>query len=187
MVKRISLFWLFVAAVALLGTTTSYAQSLLTRHVHRAIRDNGAKTLGQLPHDQIMQLHVVLPLRNPVGLESFLSELYDPSSPNYRQYLTPAQFTTMFGPSQEDYDTVVAWAKASGFTIVGGSLDGMDLQIKGSVATIEKAFHVTMRPTSIPPRIAYSTRLTRSPPPACPSLCGTSPDWMITPSPSPAW
>ena len=144
-IKRTCLSLLFLAAVVSFGTTASQAQSALTRHMHEVTRNGEAKPVSRLPQDQTMQLHVVLPLRDQASLDVFLSELYNPESPTYRQYLTPAQFTAMFGPSQEDYDAVVAWAKASGFTILGGSRDGMDLQIKGSVATIEKAFHLTMR------------------------------------------
>ena len=78
------------------------------------------------------------------GLESFLQELYDPSSPFYRHFLTVQEFTERFGPSQEDYDAVIHFAKANGFTVVGGSRDAMDVQLKGTVAAIEAAFHVTM-------------------------------------------
>jgi subtilase family serine protease len=34
--------------------------------------------------------------------------------------------------------------QASGFTVVGGSRDGMDVQIEGPVSAIETAFHVSM-------------------------------------------
>jgi len=39
---------------------------------------------------------------------------------------------------------VIGFAKTSGLTVVGGSRDGMDVQLEGSVAAIEKALHVTM-------------------------------------------
>jgi kumamolisin len=92
-----------------------------------------------------MQLDIVLPLSDQAGLDSFLSELYDPASPSYRQFLTVAEFTARFGPSQADYDAVVAFAKANGFTVVGGTRDGMEVQVKGPVSAIETAFHVNMR------------------------------------------
>ncbi len=40
---------------------------------------------------------------------------------------------------------MVRFAKANGFAVVGGSRDGMDVQIKGPVSAVEAAFHVTMR------------------------------------------
>jgi subtilase family serine protease len=54
------------------------------------------------------------------------------------------QFTARFGPSQEHYDAVIRFAKAHGFTLTCGSRDAMDVQLKGSVATIEAAFHVNL-------------------------------------------
>jgi kumamolisin len=119
-------------------------QSLLTRHVREVVLNGEAQSVGRLPAAQSMQIDVVLPLRDQAGLESFLRDLYDPLNPSYRQYLTVQEFTDMFGPRQEDYDAVVRFAKANGFTVVGGSRDAMDVQLKGSVASIESAFHVTM-------------------------------------------
>ena len=48
------------------------------------------------------------------------------------------------GPAQADYEAVVQFAKANGFAVVGGTRDGMDVQIKGPVSAIQSAFHVTM-------------------------------------------
>src|ERR1700722_17781404 len=91
-----------------------------------------------------MSLDVVLPLSDQAGLNAFLKTLYDPASPSFRHYLTVAQFTERFGPSQQKYDAVVNYAKANGFAVVGGTRDGMDVQIKGPVSAIEAAFHVIM-------------------------------------------
>ena len=91
-----------------------------------------------------MRLVLVLPHRNQAELENFLKELYDPSSPSYRKFLTVEEFTARFGPSQEDYDSVIRFAEANGFTVVGTSRNRMNLDVTGPVASIEKAFHVNM-------------------------------------------
>jgi subtilase family serine protease len=91
-----------------------------------------------------MHLDVVLTLRDQAGLDSFLKELYDPASPSYRHFLTVPEFTERFGPTQEDHDAVVRFAKANGFAAVGGTRDGMDVQIEGPVSAVETAFHVAM-------------------------------------------
>jgi subtilase family serine protease len=122
----------------------SQAQSLLTRHVREATLKGKAQSIGRLPATQAMRLDIVLPLRNQADLNNLLQELYDPSSSSYRHFLTVPEFTARFGPSQEDYDAVIRYAKTNGFVVVGGSRDGMDVQIEGSVASIETAFHVSM-------------------------------------------
>jgi hypothetical protein len=73
-----------------------------------------------------------------------LKELYDPSSPFYRQFLTVDEFTSTFGPSQEDYDAVIRFAETNGFTVVGTSRNRVNLDVTGSVGAIEAALHVTM-------------------------------------------
>jgi kumamolisin len=54
------------------------------------------------------------------------------------------EFTERFGPTQTDYEKVVIYVKENGFEVVGGSRDGMEVQIKGPVSSVEKAFHVAM-------------------------------------------
>ena len=120
------------------------SQTLLTRHVREAIVNGQALSAGRLPASQSMRFDVVLALRHQPELENFLQELYDPSSSEYRHYVTVPEFTERFGPSQEDYNVVISFAKANGFTVVGGSRDAFDVQLKGTVASVEKAFHVTM-------------------------------------------
>jgi kumamolisin len=134
-----------MAALVSVLTAKTQAQSVLTHHVREAVRTGEARPIGQLPSDQIMNLDVVLALRDPAGLDSFLKELYDPATPFYRQFLTVPEFTERFGPTQEDYDAVVRFATANGFEVVGGTRDGMDVQIKGPVSAIESAFHLKLR------------------------------------------
>ena len=68
MIRRIFLFLIAVGAVVSLGTISSQAQSMLTRHVREVVSNGEAKPIGRLPSDQIMQLDVVLPLRDQAGL-----------------------------------------------------------------------------------------------------------------------
>ena len=91
-----------------------------------------------------MQLVIVLPLRDQAGLDSFLHDLYEQASSTYRQFLTVPEFTERFGPSQENYDAVIRFAEANGLTVIGASRNRVNVQVKGGVENIEKAFHVTM-------------------------------------------
>src|SRR5580704_1628133 len=102
-----------LCAVILLFVVESrtQAQSLMTRHVREANLNGQAKFVGRLPAGQSMRIDVVLPLRDQAGLDSFLRELYDPSSPTYRHFLTVQEFTAKFGPTQEDYDAVIRYAR----------------------------------------------------------------------------
>jgi len=134
-----------IVAVGLAVSTASQAQSVLTRHVREVASTGEARAIAQLPADQTMNLDIVLPLRNQAELESLLSDIYDPNSGLYRHFLTVPEFTARFGPSQADYDAVIQFVNKNGLTITGGTRDGMDVQVKGTVSAVETAFHVTMR------------------------------------------
>src|SRR5580700_7712099 len=137
---------LVCAAVVLLFTIPAQAQpqSLLTRHVRDAVANGQAQLIGKLPSTQTLRFDMVLPLRDRAGLQNFVQEVQDPASPSYHQFLTPQEFTERFGPSQQDWDALVAFAKASGFEIISGNLEARDLRLTGTVANIERAFHVTL-------------------------------------------
>ncbi|MGO9169843.1 MAG: protease pro-enzyme activation domain-containing protein [Candidatus Sulfotelmatobacter sp.] len=144
--RRLSVLLLTIVAMALGVNSLCHAEtrSLLTRHVREVTLNGQATRLGHLPATQIMRLDVVLPLRDQAGLDHFLAELYNPDSLDYRHYLTPAEFTERFGPTRQDYDALVQYVQDHGLAVVGGSRDGMEVQVKGPVSGIEAAFHVTM-------------------------------------------
>lgn len=133
-------------AVVPIADSVSQAQPRppLTRHVREETINGRARFVDHLSADQPLRLVVVLPLRDQQDLQEFLKELYDPASPSYHKYLTVEEFTEMFGPTQQDYDDVVHWVETNGFTIAAKSRNRMNVDVTGSVATIESAFHVKM-------------------------------------------
>ncbi|MGD0345917.1 MAG: PASTA domain-containing protein [Terracidiphilus sp.] len=134
-----------VSALILGAVIVSQAQQpLLTRHVRQETLNGHAPLVGRLPAAQSMRLTLVLPHRNEAELQALLKDLYDPSSPSYRKFLTVEEFTARFGPSQEDYDAVTRFAEANGLTVVGTSRNRMNVDVTGPVENVEAAFHVTM-------------------------------------------
>ena len=100
--------------------------------------------IGQLDGTQELNLAIGLPLRNQQGLEDLLQQIYDPASANFRQYLTPAQFTESFGPTAQDYQAVIAFAQANNLTVTYEHSNRVILDVTGTVADIQAAFHVNM-------------------------------------------
>src|ERR1700691_6052925 len=92
-----------LAALLFVTEVPVQAQSSMTRHVRQAVVNGQAQFLRPLPAAQSLRLDVVLPLRDRAGLDQFLRELYDPSSPSYRHFLSVSEFTAQFGPSEQDY------------------------------------------------------------------------------------
>src|SRR5277367_4260227 len=142
--RRIFVLLLSIAALVAAGVTQGRAQTMLTRQVRNVTLTGQATILGRLPSTGVMQLDVVLPLRDQVGLDAFIAQVQNPYSSGYRQFLTPAEFTARFGPTQQDYDAVIHYVQSYGMTVVGGSRDGMEVQVKGPVSAVQSAFHVNM-------------------------------------------
>lgn len=101
--------------------------------------------LGQLAPSDRLHLAIGLPVRNPEAMAQLLAEVSDPASPNYRHYLSPQQFTDAFGPSEQDYETVASFFTKNGFAISKRHSNRVVLDVQGSVADIERVFHLTLR------------------------------------------
>ena len=100
--------------------------------------------MGSLPSEQRMNVSILLALRNQSELTRLLSRLYDPSSPDYHQFLSVEQFAEEFAPAPEDYQAVVDFVRANGLTVTDAPANRMIVPVSGSVAQVEKAFNVRM-------------------------------------------
>jgi hypothetical protein len=143
--RRWLMFAAAFAATALLPASFGQApQRLLTRHTRDVVLDGRAPRVGQLPPDRVLRLAIMLPLRNQAALTTFLRDLHNPQSPSYLHYLSVQEFTDQFGPAQADVNAVVHFLQANGMTVTRTTPNHMVVDVTASVASIEKAFHVTM-------------------------------------------
>ncbi len=123
-------------------------QKTLSGHVLPQIK--AIRAIGDLPATNEMRLALGVPLRDAAGLEVFLQSVSDPQSPNYRHYLTPEEFTARFGPTEKDYAAVKQFAFAQGLTVVGEHANRQVLDVRGSVANVQRAFQVKLKKYSHP-------------------------------------
>jgi hypothetical protein len=101
--------------------------------------------IGRLPGTSQLWLAIGLPLRNQAGLDELLQQLYDPASPNFRKYLTPAEFTARFGPTEVDYALVKEFARTNGLVITATHANRLLLDVTGPATAVENAFHISLR------------------------------------------
>jgi uncharacterized repeat protein (TIGR01451 family) len=133
-----------LGAMLLLMSPAALAQRQTLRgHVPAATAR--LQPLGDLEPSKPLEILIGLPLRNREALTNLLNDLYDPSSPSYHQYLTPAKFADRFGPTPKDYQSVIDFAKSNGLTLLRTSANRTIADVSGSVADIEKVFHVKLR------------------------------------------
>ncbi len=134
-----------IAGLLLFAGAAAAAPSLtLTTHVPAAVANGQAARIGALAAAQRINLAISLPLRNETELDDLLAQLYDPLSPNYRQYLSVAEFAGRFGPDAADHEAVLRFATANGFRVTATRANRLVVDIEGPVASIERAFHVVM-------------------------------------------
>jgi uncharacterized repeat protein (TIGR03803 family) len=141
--------------------------------------------LGRLAGTNRLDLAISLPLRNAAALTNLLEQIYNPASPNYRHYVTPEQFAERFGPTEQDYRAVIAFAQAQGLTVTGVHPNRTIVDVNGPVAAIERAMHVRLQlyrhPTEA--RNFYAPDVEPSLDLAVPALAVNGLDDFITPRP----
>src|SRR5215471_6626444 len=97
----------FVLTAAVAAASSASAAALLVGHVPSVVARNRAALAGALDPAAHMKLQVVLPMRHKAELGELAHAVSDPTSPLYRHYLSVAQFTRRFGPTQHDYDAAM--------------------------------------------------------------------------------
>jgi hypothetical protein len=87
---------------------------------------------------------MILVLKPRVGakdsIDRLLSQLHDPSSPQYHLWLTPADFGARFGIADDDLAEVNAWLGRSGFAVEEVATGRGWINFSGSVGQVERAF-----------------------------------------------
>lgn len=133
-----------LALVLLTSFSLSAATPLRTLSGHLSQEVTKLLPTGSVPATQVFNLTIGLKLHDPEGLTAFLKDLQDPISPNYHRYLSNAEFTERFGPTKAEYAAVVAFAKSNHFTITGMHGNRMLLNVSGTAAVLENAFHLKL-------------------------------------------
>lgn len=104
----------------------------------------GATLVGALPQSTVVNLAIGLPLQNPAAALTFLQNVTDPKSPTFRQYLTPAQFASQYGPTTASYGALTSFAQAQGLTVKTTYANNLMLDVSGTTAQVNQAFHVNL-------------------------------------------
>jgi xanthomonalisin len=141
--RSLGAFALTAAFTASLYGTAS-AEALLAKHVPAAVAAHQAAFAGVVDPSTHMKLQVVLPMRKQGELSELARAVSDPSNPQYRHYLSVAQFTKRFGPTQSDYDAAQKFFASNGLAVTHTFANRYMFQIEGSAADVERVLHVKM-------------------------------------------
>ncbi|MFZ0658100.1 MAG: protease pro-enzyme activation domain-containing protein, partial [Candidatus Binataceae bacterium] len=107
---------------------------------------------------QPIALTIVLRRDKQSAFDRYLKDLRDPHSKNFRHYLTQHQIADEFGPSRDDYDSVLAYLRANGFRLVEGSENRLTLTVAGTRGDAERAFDVNIGDYRIGKQIFFANQ-----------------------------
>ncbi|HUJ72983.1 MAG TPA: protease pro-enzyme activation domain-containing protein [Verrucomicrobiae bacterium] len=131
-------------SLALITNARAAERQVLRGHAVKAVSEFNLAPVERLATSTNLDLAICLPLRNQDALTNLLQQQYEPTSPQYHHWLTPEEFAAQFGPTEQDYQAVIEFARANGFTITGTHPNRTLLDVRGSVANIERTFRVTL-------------------------------------------
>jgi uncharacterized protein (TIGR03437 family) len=93
------------------------------------------------PVDSAMPIrYATLYLKPSADLEAFLALQQDPSSPDYRRWLTPEQFGDRFGLSAADLDKIRGWLESQGLQVHDIARGRHWITFSGTAAAVGRAF-----------------------------------------------
>ncbi len=121
-----------------------------------------AARLGSAPPDQVLDLDVALAGQDPTGLAQAVAAVSTPGSPDYRHYLTPAQYAARFGPTATEVAQVSAALRAEGLTVGTPDPGSNLLPVRGTAAAVSAAFGTPLESVQ-PPHQAPAIVNTASP------------------------
>ena len=101
-----------------------------------------APLLGPLPQGTLLTLAIGLDVQDRSTLVAEVHAAADPTSPSYRQYLTPAVFTSTFSPTVAAYQELQAWATAASLVVAQSYANRLLLDVQGTAAQIEQALSI---------------------------------------------
>jgi subtilase family serine protease len=103
-----------------------------------------AKNLGSEDPAKTIDVSIWLNPHNRAGLDALADQLYDKTSPNYRRFLTPADFAARFAPTAAEAKIVQQFFAGHNLKVVKVGPNNFFVRARGSVGDIETAFHVQL-------------------------------------------
>ncbi len=104
---------------------------------------SGSRDTGRIAAGQPVAFDLILANPEAAGLKKAIAAIYDPHSPSYGHFLTPAEAAARFGPAPGRAAGVIEWLRAHG--LGGAWTPGTGaVTATGPAAAVEKAFRIRL-------------------------------------------
>ena len=99
-----------------------------------------ATLVGPVPAGRPITVGVFLANPNQAAEDAYVQQLYDPSSPNYRNFLDPDTFNTQFGVPAASLQAAEAWLQGAGLTVSTVESSSDYVLATGTAAQVQAVF-----------------------------------------------
>lgn len=148
-----------LAALAVLaplaGTASAAALSASVAPLAPAI-DNGLAASSDT-----VEIALTLKVNNLDDLKAFVASTVNPSSANYHQFLSPAQFAARYGQSDAAVQQVKAYLEASGLQVTQVFNNNLVLLASGTNAQLSRLFGTTIHSFTAPSGDSFQRPMTK--------------------------
>ena len=129
--------------VPLINGTTPDGRKRFTLQGHMQPRATAENDLG--PAESALTLRNLTLVLQPsaaqqTALEDLLARQQNPSSPDYRRWLTPEEYADRFGFSTADLARITTWLQAQGLTVTSTARGRNAISLSGPVRQVERVF-----------------------------------------------
>ncbi len=104
-----------------------------------------------------LNIHVNMAIKNPATLKAFIAAQQNPASALYHNYITPAQFALMFGPTTTQLAAVENYLAAQGMTGIEVSANHLIISANATAAQAAAAFQARMALISVQGHVYYDS------------------------------
>ncbi|MEI9977744.1 MAG: Ig-like domain repeat protein [Edaphobacter sp.] len=122
--------------------------ALHAQRIPLAVRtvDGTAADAGPVPASQPLQLtlRLALPADRSAALDELLANQTTPHSTAYHQWLTPQQFASQFGATDDQIAATTSWLQTQGLSVDAIATSRTRMTISGTAAQVQSTFAVTL-------------------------------------------
>ena len=115
-----------------------------TAHPRARAQDDRGPVDGAVKLDRMVLL-LTPSAQQQQALDELLQAQNDPASPQYRQWLTPAEFGARFGVASADVNAITGWLGQQGFQVDEVTPGARHIVFSGNVRQLRESFGVALR------------------------------------------
>ena len=103
-----------------------------------------ATDLGPTPAADTITVSLVLKVKHPEALETFVALSQEPGLPTYHRFLSTREFADLFAPSQADIASITRFLSGFGITVNQVYADRLLIKATGTADAFNRAFSVDL-------------------------------------------